>query len=50
MNKKPYEDLRDFIDRVEALGVLRRIDGADPALEIPQERPMVLQQHLERSG
>lgn len=34
MNKEPYEDLRDFINRVEALGALRRIDGADPVLEI----------------
>jgi UbiD family decarboxylase len=29
-----YADLRDFIDRVEALGALRRIDGADPVCEI----------------
>ena len=31
---EPYEDLRDFIARVDALGALRRIDGADPAVEI----------------
>ena len=31
---QPYADLREFIDRVEALGVLRRIEGADPHLEI----------------
>ena len=30
----PYDDLRDFIARVEALGALRRIQGADPHLEI----------------
>jgi UbiD family decarboxylase len=29
-----YEDLRGFIDRVEALGALRRIDGADAELEL----------------
>ena len=29
-----YRDLRDFIDRVEKLGALRRISGADPVLEI----------------
>jgi UbiD family decarboxylase len=29
-----YDDLRDFIERVDALGALRRIDGADPHLEI----------------
>ena len=29
-----YEDLREFISRVEALGVLRRIEGADPLYEI----------------
>ncbi len=29
-----YEDLREFIVRVEALGALRRIDGADPLHEI----------------
>jgi 4-hydroxy-3-polyprenylbenzoate decarboxylase len=34
MNKKPYEDLRDFIAQVDELGVLRRIDGADPVFEI----------------
>jgi UbiD family decarboxylase len=30
----PYADLREFIARVEALGALRRIVGADPDLEI----------------
>lgn len=34
MNKKPYEDLREFIDRVDELGALRRVDGADPVFEI----------------
>ena len=29
-----YADLREFIDQVEALGALRRIEGADPACEI----------------
>jgi len=29
-----YRDLRDFIARVDALGALRRIDGADPIHEI----------------
>src|SRR5215469_13644056 len=29
-----YADLRDFIDQVEELGALRRIDGADPVCEI----------------
>jgi UbiD family decarboxylase len=29
-----YRDLREFIDRVEALGALRRVDNADPAFEI----------------
>jgi UbiD family decarboxylase len=29
-----YDDLRGFIAQVDALGALRRIDGADPALEI----------------
>jgi 3-polyprenyl-4-hydroxybenzoate decarboxylase len=29
-----YKDLRGFIKQVEALGVLRRIDGADPRFEI----------------
>jgi 4-hydroxy-3-polyprenylbenzoate decarboxylase len=29
-----YKDLRDFISRIEALGALRRIDGADPRHEI----------------
>lgn len=30
----PYADLREFIARVGALGALRRIEGADPHLEI----------------
>jgi 4-hydroxy-3-polyprenylbenzoate decarboxylase len=34
MTGQPYADLRDFIDRVETLGALRRIDGADPICEI----------------
>jgi UbiD family decarboxylase len=29
-----YKDLRDFISQIEALGALRRIDGADPCHEI----------------
>ena len=29
-----YQDLRGFIDAVEALGALRRIDGADPEFEL----------------
>jgi 4-hydroxy-3-polyprenylbenzoate decarboxylase len=29
-----YEDLRGFIDRVETLGALRRINGADPNAEL----------------
>src|ERR1041385_8195512 len=29
-----YADLREFIDQVEALGALRRIEGADPVCEI----------------
>jgi UbiD family decarboxylase len=29
-----YRDLREFIHQVEALGALRRIDGADPRFEI----------------
>ncbi len=29
-----YRDLREFIDRVDALGALRRVDNADPAFEI----------------
>src|SRR3984885_13351055 len=34
MAASAYEDLRGFIDRVEALGALRRIDGADARIEI----------------
>jgi UbiD family decarboxylase len=30
----PYADLREFIAQVEALGALRRIEGADPRFEI----------------
>jgi len=29
-----YEDLRGFIDAVERLGALRRVDGADPEIEL----------------
>jgi hypothetical protein len=29
-----YTDLRDFIFQIDALGALRRIDGADPRYEI----------------
>lgn len=29
-----YRDLREFIDQVDRLGALRKIDGADPHLEI----------------
>ncbi|MDB5508069.1 MAG: UbiD family decarboxylase [Hyphomicrobiales bacterium] len=29
-----YEDLRDFIEQVDAIGALRRVPGADPHLEI----------------
>jgi 4-hydroxy-3-polyprenylbenzoate decarboxylase len=29
-----YKDLRDFIKQVDALGALRRIDGADPHFEL----------------
>ena len=29
-----YEDLREFIEQVEALGVLRRVEGADPVYEV----------------
>ena len=34
MARDSYEDLRGFIARVEALGALRRIAGADPRFEI----------------
>ncbi|MGH9576204.1 MAG: UbiD family decarboxylase domain-containing protein, partial [Terriglobales bacterium] len=34
MSKFQYEDLREFIARVDELGALRRIDGADPLFEI----------------
>src|SRR5262249_59923504 len=33
-NQVSYRDLREFITEVEALGALRRIDGADPRFEI----------------
>src|SRR3990172_583101 len=29
-----YRDLREFIEHVERIGELRRVDGADPDLEI----------------
>ena len=29
-----YQDLREFIGQVDALGALRRVDGADPRFEI----------------
>src|SRR5262249_13968311 len=29
-----YKDLREFISQVDALGALRRIDGADPRFEL----------------
>ena len=29
-----YEDLREFIEQVEALGALRRVEGADPLYEV----------------
>lgn len=29
-----YEDLRDFIEQVDAIGALRRVPGADPHIEI----------------
>ena len=29
-----YKDLRDFVEAVEQLGALRRVDGADPQFEI----------------
>ena len=32
MNK--YEDLRGFIEQVDQLGALRRIEGADPLYEV----------------
>ena len=34
MSTKPYADLREFIARADELGVLRRIDGADPYCEL----------------
>jgi UbiD family decarboxylase len=34
MSKASYEDLREFIARVDELGALRRIEGADPAFEL----------------
>src|SRR4029077_12901705 len=32
--KRMYKDLREFIELVEKLGALRRIEGADPRFEI----------------
>src|SRR6202045_5202631 len=29
-----YKDLREFIEAVEQLGALRRVDGADPQFEV----------------
>jgi 4-hydroxy-3-polyprenylbenzoate decarboxylase len=34
MDKPAYEDLREFIARVDELGALRRIQGADPVYEL----------------
>src|ERR1051326_8972317 len=34
MTGQSYADLREFIDQVEALGALRRVEGADPVCEI----------------
>ena len=34
MDKPAYEDLREFIARVDELGALRRIEGADPLYEL----------------
>jgi UbiD family decarboxylase len=34
MTKPVYEDLRDFIARVDELGALRRVEGADPVFEL----------------
>jgi 4-hydroxy-3-polyprenylbenzoate decarboxylase len=34
MNRPRYEDLREFIVRVDELGALRRIEGADPLYEL----------------
>jgi 3-polyprenyl-4-hydroxybenzoate decarboxylase len=34
MARVSYGDLRGFIDQVDRLGALRRIEGADPYLEI----------------
>src|SRR6478752_4830866 len=33
-NDTSYRDLRDFIDAVDKLGVLRRVDSADPQFEL----------------
>ena len=33
-NDTTYRDLRDFIAEVDRLGVLRRIEGADPQFEL----------------
>ena len=32
--KRMYKDLREFIELVDKLGGLRRIEGADPCFEI----------------
>ena len=29
-----YEDLREFIEQVDGLGALRRVEGADPLFEV----------------
>ncbi|MGE3708554.1 MAG: UbiD family decarboxylase [Hyphomicrobiaceae bacterium] len=34
MTIRPYADLREFIERVDEIGALRRIDGADPDCEL----------------
>lgn len=34
MTVSPYADLREFIERVDALGALRRVGGADPHCEL----------------
>jgi hypothetical protein len=42
MSGRFYADRRDFIDQVERLGALRRIEDADPVCEIgasPKSRP-----------
>ena len=34
LGRRMYRDLRQFIDLVDKLGALRRIEGADPRFEI----------------